>query len=324
MRLVISSAVLALLAAPGASAISRQECIDQGGVIVGDIGDGSIFSPDYTCEINGMPPTDPITPLEGEPIAIEGEICCGGTGLGIAYTMVDPLVVAERDELSREECMEANGMVVGDIGNGAIFEDDYVCESNGLPPIANIVSTEPPFSIEGEVCCVLKGISRQGCLDANGVIVGDIGDGAIFHADYVCESSGLPPIANIVNSEPPFAIEGEVCCAGSESAEASREQISRQECKKRGGEIVGDIGDGTIHKDDYICESNGEPPIAQVVPLEGEPIADEGEVCCGGADFEIEGEALQVHESNVEDGSSHAFSFPVVAFVASFALYVLN
>lgn len=34
---------------------------------------------------------------------------------------------------------------------------------------------------------------------------------------------------------------------------------------------------------DYVCESNGEPPIDTVVAGEGEPIATEGEVCCGGA-----------------------------------------
>jgi hypothetical protein len=56
--------------------------------------------------------------------------------------------------------------------------------------------------------------------------------------------------------------------------------LNRQECTAINGTIVGDIGDGAIFRDDYLCESNGEPPIATIVPADGEPIAIEGEVCC--------------------------------------------
>ena len=61
----------------GSETLSNAECDDRGGVIVGDIGNGAIFKPDYTCE-NGQPPIARIVPGEGEPIASEGAVCCGG------------------------------------------------------------------------------------------------------------------------------------------------------------------------------------------------------------------------------------------------------
>lgn len=63
--------------------------------------------------------------------------------------------------------------------------------------------------------------------------------------------------------------------------DGSVETLSNAECDEREGIIVGDIGDGAIFKPDYLC-SNGQPPIATIVPAEGEPIASEGAVCCGG------------------------------------------
>jgi hypothetical protein len=60
---------------------------------------------------------------------------------------------------------------------------------------------------------------------------------------------------------------------------ADDEPLTRAVCEKRGGTVVGDIGDGAIHKPDYRCPS-GEPPLGSIVPAQGEPIASEGAVCC--------------------------------------------
>lgn len=57
------------------------------------------------------------------------------------------------------------------------------------------------------------------------------------------------------------------------------EPLTRAVCEKKGGAVVGDIGDGAIHKPDYRCPS-GQPPLGSIVPAPGEPIASEGEVCC--------------------------------------------
>jgi hypothetical protein len=55
--------------------LSRTECTERGGVVVGDAGDGAIHEPDYRCS-NGEPPIGTVVPQPGEPIAFEGEVCC--------------------------------------------------------------------------------------------------------------------------------------------------------------------------------------------------------------------------------------------------------
>ncbi|KIG14605.1 hypothetical protein DB30_06660 [Enhygromyxa salina] len=62
-------------------------------------------------------------------------------------------------------------------------------------------------------------------------------------------------------------------------ASDERPTLTRAECEAKGAQIVGDIGDGAIHRPDYVCAS-GQPPIGTIQPAEGEPIATEGEVCC--------------------------------------------
>lgn len=58
-------------------------------------------------------------------------------------------------------------------------------------------------------------------------------------------------------------------------AAAERPTMTDAECTAAGGTLVGDIGDGAIHRPDYVCP-NGQPPIATV------PLGIEGSVCCGG------------------------------------------
>ncbi|MCX4247509.1 hypothetical protein [Paraliomyxa miuraensis] len=63
---------------------------------------------------------------------------------------------------------------------------------------------------------------------------------------------------------------------------AARPSLTAEECEGKGGTIVGDIGDGAIHRPDYTCES-GQPPIGDITAPEGGPIAVEGSVCCPAA-----------------------------------------
>ncbi|OEU14232.1 hypothetical protein FRACYDRAFT_269552 [Fragilariopsis cylindrus CCMP1102] len=129
-------------------------------------------------------------------------------------------------------------------------------------------------------CVVDASISRQECKDQGGVVVGDIGDGAIFQPDYLCAINDEAPSNTVLaqDIEPIFS-KVEVCCGGTVVT-----TISRQECKDKGGVVVGDIGDGAIHRSGYLCPTNGEAPSDRVFELDGGPIAIEGEVCCGGAD----------------------------------------
>ena len=59
----------------------------------------------------------------------------------------------------------------------------------------------------------------------------------------------------------------------------ARPSMSAEECKAKGGTVVGDIGDGAIHRPDYKCASGG-APIGNVTPPDGGPIPIEGAVCC--------------------------------------------
>jgi len=56
-------------------------------------------------------------------------------------------------------------------------------------------------------------------------------------------------------------------------------ELTSAQCASQGGTVVGDIGDGAIHRPDFRCAS-GASPIGQITYLEGEPIANEGAVCC--------------------------------------------
>lgn len=103
---------------------------------------------------------------------------------------------------------------------------------------------------------VLAAFSWFGCIIAAGVIAG-------------CASK------QSATEEPPVESAAEV-----PSAEpAVRPQLSADECIAAGGTVVGDIGDGAIHRTDYRCAS-GVPPSGSIVSASGEPIGVEGAVCC--------------------------------------------
>jgi hypothetical protein len=58
-----------------------------------------------------------------------------------------------------------------------------------------------------------------------------------------------------------------------DSEQAERPSMTAEECEAQGGQVVGDIGDGAIHRPEYRCES-GEPPVGSI------PLGVEGSVCC--------------------------------------------
>lgn len=66
------------------------------------------------------------------------------------------------------------------------------------------------------------------------------------------------------------------------AGESTRPTLSAADCESKGGRVVGDIGDGAIHRPDYTCEG-GQPPLGNVGSAEGEPVAIEGSVCCPAA-----------------------------------------
>jgi hypothetical protein len=65
-----------------------------------------------------------------------------------------------------------------------------------------------------------------------------------------------------------------------DSGTEERPKLTAAECEAQGGQVIGDIGDGAIHRPDYRCADSGEAPIGTIVPDEGGPVAIEGSVCC--------------------------------------------
>lgn len=63
------------------------------------------------------------------------------------------------------------------------------------------------------------------------------------------------------------------------SEEAERPKLSAEQCEASGGSVVGDIGDGAVHRPDYRC-ANGAAPTGSILAPEGGPIGVEGSVCC--------------------------------------------
>jgi len=55
--------------------------------------------------------------------------------------------------------------------------------------------------------------------------------------------------------------------------------LTAEACEAGGGAIVGDIGDGAIHRAEYRCP-NGAKPSGSIRALGAGPIAVEGSVCC--------------------------------------------
>lgn len=64
---------------------------------------------------------------------------------------------------------------------------------------------------------------------------------------------------------------------GDQEPAADRPTSTIEECEAQGGTIVGDPGDGSVHREDYRCES-GEAPISRIES------GVEGSVCCPAAE----------------------------------------
>ncbi len=67
----------------------------------------------------------------------------------------------------------------------------------------------------------------------------------------------------------------------SASPGAAPAALTAEACQASGGSVVGDIGDGAIHRPEYRCPSGAKPSGAIRQP-EGGPVAIEGAVCCPG------------------------------------------
>ena len=119
--------------------VTRTECQARSGTVVNDIGDGATHRPDFRCA-NGEPPLGTIKVEQGEPIPIEGAVCCGPA--------LDP---SQRPLVTPSECEAQGGTAVAGRGDNSIFRPEYRC-ANGQPPTGTITQGGFRF-FEGGVCC---------------------------------------------------------------------------------------------------------------------------------------------------------------------------
>jgi hypothetical protein len=94
---------------------------------------------------------------------------------------------------------------------------------------------------------------------------------------FACGGSETPPEAPS-GSAPLEAPAAAPPPAPSEGA-PSRAEVTAEACESGGGKVVGDIGDGAIHRPDYRCPS-GAAPTGNIRAPEGGPMGVEGSVCC--------------------------------------------
>ena len=66
---------------------------------------------------------------------------------------------------------------------------------------------------------------------------------------------------------------------GSPDGAPQRPELTAEACEASGGAVVGDIGDGAIHRPEYVCAS-GVAPSGSIRSPEGAPMAVEGSICC--------------------------------------------
>ena len=60
---------------------------------------------------------------------------------------------------------------------------------------------------------------------------------------------------------------------------AERSGLTLQQCRKQGGSVIGDIGDGRIHRANFVCAS-GRKPLGYIIYNENQSAPIEGAVCC--------------------------------------------
>jgi len=57
-------------------------------------------------------------------------------------------------------------------------------------------------------------------------------------------------------------------------------KLTTEACEAQNGQVIGDAGDGAVHRPEYRCPGNGTAPIGTVVFEMDEPTPTEGAVCC--------------------------------------------
>ena len=277
---------------PSLPMVSVDECIDTvGGEIVGDIGDGSVFAPNYRCQTNGERPVGMIAyEKDGGPFPTDGAICCGPS-----------------PDSSDEGEDNGDGDSPDSCASDSECHSGYYCAQGICLPFGSCTDVNDcnnPTNVYPVVLCIgpiICDVDAGGTCGRDCTTGGDCLDGSNFVqcfappcdvvADEQCTLEEL-------NSGPTRCVEdfcggcgttrydpaGNVVC---KSPTPSLPVVSVSDCENDiGGLIIGDIGDGAIFNPGYRCDSNGEMPVGVVIYQlikddGGNMIPVEGAVCCG-------------------------------------------
>ena len=92
------------------------------------------------------------------------------------------------------------------------------------------------------------------------------------------EATAVPP----ADGQPEPDVEPDGQSEPDVEPQPERSTLTSTECEAKGGQVVGDIGDGAIHRPDYRCADSGQAPVGDIVqrPSDDGPVAVEGSVCC--------------------------------------------
>src|SRR5688500_12057714 len=93
-----------------------------------------------------------------------------------------------------------------------------------------------------------------------------------------CSGSQSSPAAPSESAPSPAPLPPDSPPAPADGA-TQRPELTAEACEASGGAVVGDIGDGAIHRADYRCPSGSEPS-GTIRASQGAPIGVEGSVCC--------------------------------------------
>lgn len=98
------------------------------------------------------------------------------------------------------------------------------------------------------------------------------GLGAVALISVGCSATPTPTPEAVPTTEAPTLNPTQVP-TGEAPGDPQTKEMSQEDCAAKGGSLVGDIGNGAIHRPEYRCPS-GSPPIGRVA------LGVEGSVCC--------------------------------------------
>lgn len=98
-------------------------------------------------------------------------------------------------------------------------------------------------------------------------------------AQFVACGGSQPPAETPSEAAPTVDPAAEPAPVPSDAPSPARPELTAEACEAGGGKVVGDIGDGAIHRPDYRCEG-GAAPIGAIRAPAGGPMGVEGSICC--------------------------------------------